>query len=160
MKSIESFILQTFSNEPDLQRFFLVKTKATRVGKDFQISVIVDFDGGVTIDICTEISRILNPLLEAHLGETQYYTLDVMSEGIDSPLESYRQFKKNIGRTLKVITKDKNQLEGILKLADESQITLEISTKVKTKIIDKNNTQELVIKIAEIEKAKVIVIFN
>ena len=47
------------------------------------------------------------------------------SPGIDRPLTDMRQYKKNIGRTVEVLLNDNSKIEGVLKDASESGISIE-----------------------------------
>ena len=66
------------------------------------IDVYVDGDEGVNIDTLAKVSKEIGFLLETEEVIEGRYTLNVSSPGIDRPLRLPRQYKKNIGRTLKV----------------------------------------------------------
>lgn len=67
----------------------------------FKVIVTLDGDQGVVLQDCIDISRALEGNLDR---EEQDYSLEVASAGVSSPLKNIRQYKKNIGRTLKVKT--------------------------------------------------------
>jgi ribosome maturation factor RimP len=132
---------------------FLVEVVVSK-HKPWKFTVIVDGDQGITIDDCANISRSLNELLGSEISDP--YTLEVSTPGLDHPLKSTRQFKKNIGRGMKVVRKDKSISSGVLKQADETRIGIETGTiqgkKTEIKIIE--------IPFSEIEKAFVTVSFK
>ncbi|MGD0338185.1 MAG: ribosome maturation factor [Bacteroidota bacterium] len=66
------------------------------------VEVFVDSDSGVTTELCASISRDLAARLDAAEIIHGRYRLEVSSPGLDRPLKLYRQYPKNIGRTLKV----------------------------------------------------------
>jgi len=122
--------------------------------KPWKFTVIVDGDQGIMIDDCAALSRALNESLEGEISDP--YTLEVSTPGLDHPLKLKRQYKKNIGRGLKVVRKDKSIVNGALKQTEEEKIVLEteigLGKKTEVKIIE--------IPFTEIEKAFVTVSFK
>ena len=91
------------------------------ISEDNQIRVIIDGDNGVTVEDCIAVSRAI----EHNLDREEYdFSLEVMSAGVSEPLTLPRQFKKNIGRNLKVKTKNDEKMEGELTAANEENCTL------------------------------------
>ena len=69
------------------------------ISKDNRINVSIDGDNGINIDDCIELSRYI----ESHLDrEVEDFELNVASAGLDTPLKLLRQYKKNVGRSLRV----------------------------------------------------------
>jgi len=132
---------------------FLVEVVLSK-HKPWKFTVIVDGDQGITIDDCAALSRALNESIETEI--TDPYTLEVSTPGLDHPLKLKRQYKKNIGRGLKVVKKDKSTVNGELKQAEEEKIVIETESgqgkKTEVKIIE--------IPFTEIEKAFVTVSFK
>ena len=122
--------------------------------KPWKFTVIVDGDQGITIDDCAAISRELNGLLETEIPDP--YTLEVTTPGLDHPLKLNRQYKKNVGRGVKVVRKDKSIVTGNLKQSEEEKIVVE------TEIGQGKKTEIKIIEIpfTEIEKAFVTVSFK
>jgi ribosome maturation factor RimP len=78
----------------------------TRVGHRAEVRVLVDKDGGVSLDdvaiVSQAISTVLDlPAADAILGE-QPYVLEVSSPGVDRPLIDARQWRRAIGRLVRV----------------------------------------------------------
>jgi ribosome maturation factor RimP len=78
----------------------------TRVGHRAEVRVLVDKDGGVSLDdvavVSQAISTVLDlPAADAILGE-QPYVLEVSSPGVDRPLVEPRQWRRAIGRLVRV----------------------------------------------------------
>lgn len=90
------------------------------VSLDNQIKVVIDGDHGVNVDDCVFVSRAIEHNLDR---ETEDFSLEVTSAGATSPLINNRQYKKNIGRTIKVQTAQES-IKGELISADESGIIL------------------------------------
>ena len=122
-----------------------------------QINIIIDGDKGVTIDNCVELSRFVENSLDR---ETDDFELKVASAGIDYPYLNLRQYKKNIGKAVKVLLKDGAVKRGILITADEAAIEIEEEVERKHKKSKKMETGAAVrIAMEEINQTKGLVIF-
>lgn len=117
-----------------------------------KILVIVDGDEGVTIDDCADISTALSKSLDDAGFFDDHYLLEVSTPGLDQPLKLKRQYKKNIGRNLKVKLRDKT-IEGSLSGVTENSIGL-------TQKFGKKEASLIEIPFEEIEKAFVLVSFK
>jgi ribosome maturation factor RimP len=120
-----------------------------------KVMVFVDGDNGINIDDCATISRELSKALDELLLLNEHYVLEVSTPGLDQPLKLIRQYKKNIGRKLKVKLQDKT-VEGILLEVTEVKIRLGQETGVGKK-------KEIVpidIQFSEIDKSFVLVSFK
>ena len=86
-----------------------------------KVLILVDGDEGITIDDCATLSRKVGFQLEEGEAIEDKYTLEVSSPGVDFPLSMNRQYKRNIGRKLKVITADNIEFVGnLLEVGEES----------------------------------------
>ena len=122
-----------------------------------QINIIIDGDKGVTIAHCVELSRFIENSLDR---ETDDFELKVASAGIDHPYLNLRQYKKNIGKGVKVLFKDGTVKRGILSAADEVAIEIEEEVEKKHKKSKKMETGPAVrIPMEEINQTKGLVIF-
>lgn len=106
---------------------FLIEVKVT---PDNSVTVEIDSMTGVDIDTCARLTREIESQVDR---EVEDYELEVGSAGLTSPLKVRRQYEKNIGNELEVLTKDGRKLTGALKSvsADGSEFTLVIPKKVK-----------------------------
>lgn len=93
---------------------------------DNTIKIVIDGDNGVLVEDCMFISRAIEHNLDR---EEQDFSLEVLSAGATAPLTNLRQYKKNIGRTLSVKTKEDETIEGTLTQANENEILLEWKTR-------------------------------
>jgi ribosome maturation factor RimP len=92
------------------------------------ISVEIDCDKGISIDDCVALTKYI----ESKIGhDIEDYELEVGSAGISQPFKILRQYIKNIGNEVEILTKAGKKLTGILKNADESRIILTIEKQVK-----------------------------
>ena len=124
-------LLDTKFQEQAFQDCFLVELHLHGGNK---LEVFIDCDSGVTLEKCQQVSRFL----EAHIEENQWlgekYTLDVSSPGLSRPLKLWRQYRKNIGRTVAATLLDGEVRTGILKEVHEDYILLE--EKRTEKVVD------------------------
>jgi ribosome maturation factor RimP len=133
--------------EPLIQEpFFLVAIELTPGGKGPLVRVRLDTDAGITIDECAQWSRKLGDIIDVKELFRGRYTLEVTSPGLNRPLVSIRQYRKNIGRMLKMLIMEDDKevsLNGRLLEVEEEKILLKI------------NDEERTFKLAEIVEAKV-----
>lgn len=121
--SIRQMIEEILSEEPF---YFLVDLRIKPINN---IKVFLDGDFGITIEKCVQINRKLyKKLEEAAFFPEGDFSLEVSSAGLDEPLKSLRQYKKNIGRPVEVQFQDGTQKEGLLTGVNEEGIMLEVST--------------------------------
>lgn len=92
------------------------------------IAVEIDNDNGVVIDDCAALSRHLEENLDR---EVEDFELEVGSAGLTSPFKVVRQYLKNLGNPVEVLTKDGKKLSGELKSANEEGFTIGVIKKVK-----------------------------
>lgn len=114
--------------------------------KLMEVWILVDSEtGGVSIDVCSKISREIGFLVETEEVFGGAYRLNVSSPGIGRPLTDRRQFKKNKGRTAKVKLESEGEystIEGVLENVDEKELVL-LTGKDEHKIIDFDSLVEI-----------------
>jgi len=117
------------------------------------INIYIDGDKGVTIDDCVALSRHI----EQHFDrDVEDYELRVSSAGADQPYVNLRQYKKNIGRQVEVITKEGEKIKGKLLDANEDHIEIGAEPKKSKKA---EGVQNLRIPMDEIKQTKTVIIF-
>jgi ribosome maturation factor RimP len=128
------------------------------ISEDNQIRVILDGDKGVTVEDCIAVSRAI----EHNLDREEYdFSLEVMSAGVSEPLTLPRQYKKNIGRNLKLKIKNDEKIEGELISANEENCTLTWSSR-EPKPVGKGKVtvqKEATVPYKDIMEAKVMITF-
>lgn len=128
------------------------------ISEDNQIRVILDGDKGVTVEDCMAVSREI----EHNLDREEYdFSLEVMSSGVSEPLTLPRQYRKNIGRILKVKTTKEEKIEGELIAANDESCTLTWSAR-EPKPVGKGKVtvqKEAVLPYKDIMEAKVMITF-
>lgn len=68
------------------------------------LRLLVDREGGVTLDDLTRVSRQLNDLLDAYDVVPWRYTLEVSSPGVSRPLMHPNHYDRYLGKRIKVRT--------------------------------------------------------
>ena len=86
-----------------------------RISKDNNIVVEIDSDTSVDIDECIRLNRLV----------------EIGAAGLTSPLRVERQYHKNEGNEVEVLTADGRKLKGTLKRADADGFVLTVVKKVK-----------------------------
>ncbi len=127
------------------------------MGADNGIDVVLDGDNGVSVQDCMKVSRAIEHNLDR---EEEDFSLTVTSAGAASPMVNPRQYKKNVGRKVKVRTSE-DVYEGNLTAANENGIVLEWKTR-EPKPLGKGKTtvqKKKEITFSDIKEAKVILKF-
>ena len=92
------------------------------------IVVEIDNDEGVDIDECVKISKHIEESLDR---EVEDFELEVGSAGLTSPFKILRQYQKNIGNPVEVLSRKGEKMSGTLKSADADKFTVTIIKKEK-----------------------------
>lgn len=100
-------IIEPVLNAMDLD---LEAIKVTTAGRRRVLRIIVDGDGGVSLDDIAEVSREVSARLDAKdaMGDAPY-TLEVSSPGVDRPLTQPRHWRRAAGRLVVVPLTGKDQ---------------------------------------------------
>lgn len=99
------------------------------VSKDNVIDVALDSDEDITIDDCVAVNDAVLAAFDRDNGED--YELTVGSYGITSPLLLPRQYRKNVGCEVEVLTADGRKLKGVIAAADDEGFDLTMTVKRK-----------------------------
>ena len=150
-EKVKELLEQGLAEYPNL---FLIDLNINDANK---IVITLDGDTGVQLQDCINISRSI----DAHLDREEVdFALEVASAGVSLPLKLVRQYRKNIGRTLKIKTTAQT-IEALLLEASDEDITVEWSSREPKKIGKGKETvvHNEKIAYADIQEAIVIIIF-
>ena len=140
---------------PALQQagYFLEDVNLVTPGNHRIVTVIVDGESALNLDQVTVASKLVSELMDeaTFMGETPF-TLEVTSPGIDRPLTLPRHFAKNVTRLLKVTKTDGIVVTGRITSNSETDVTLSV--------VEKKETKEVVVALADIKRAVVEIEFN
>lgn len=79
----------------------LVDLQWSRRGRRWVLVLFIEKDGGITLDDCALISRLIGGRIEVDNLIDHAYTLEVSSPGLDRPLRSlpdYERFQEHLAR--------------------------------------------------------------
>jgi ribosome maturation factor RimP len=108
----------------------LEELAVSRAGRRHLLRVVVDADGGISLDEVADLSRDISAALDKAeesggaltAGE---YVLEVGSPGVDRPLTLPRHWRRNVGRLVAVTAADQ-RLTGRIAVADDRGVTLDL----------------------------------
>ncbi len=128
MKRTEEFL----SSIQEQKKFEVVDVEFVKENNEYYLRIFADMDkeGGISIDDCVEISRLLSDWLDKEDFISEAYTLEVSSPGLGRTLKKDRDLIRENGREVEIkLYKPLNgskEFCGILRSFDESGITIEI----------------------------------
>ena len=84
----------------------LVDLEYKREGRDMVVRLFIENlnEGGITLDICSAVSRELSDILDVEDFLPENYTLEVSSPGICRPLKKIADYQRFLGHLVKVRT--------------------------------------------------------
>ncbi|MDE5805402.1 MAG: ribosome assembly cofactor RimP, partial [Paramuribaculum sp.] len=101
-----------------------------RVSPTNVVTVEIDSMTGVDIDTCARLTRAIEEKVDR---EVEDYELEVGSAGLTSPFKVAKQYEKNIGNDIEVLTRDGRKLSGTLQslAPDGGSFVMTVKEKVK-----------------------------
>ena len=101
-------------------------------------------DGGVSLDKCSEVSRILSPLFDVTPPVGGEYILEVSSPGIERKLTKLFHYQNSINELVKIKHSELGKLKGRILSVNKDSFTIK----------NKENKEELELNYADIITAK------
>lgn len=129
---------------------FLVEVKLS-LGK---LTVFIDKPAGITIEECSALSRYLSSELE-DTGFNDMHETEVSSPGMDQPLKIFQQYKRRIGKNVRVITSSGQVHTGKLLEAGENSFSILETTIVKEKKKKIKTEKNIQLNYRDVKEAKV-----
>lgn len=126
----------------DENNFELVDIEYVKEAGNWFLRVYIDKQGGITIDDCELVSRVLSEQLDKDDFIEDSYILEVSSPGLGRPLKKEKDFERSIGKEVEVrlfqaINKQKEYI-GILTSYDKDTVTVELEEENPLTIQRKN----------------------
>lgn len=90
------------------------------------VRIVVDAEEGVDVERCARLSRSVSSAFDDLDPISGTYTLQVTSPGADRPLETDRDFARNVGRSVRVSFEEDDPVEGVVVAVDDDVVTLEV----------------------------------
>lgn len=98
------------------------------ISQDNRITVEVDSFEGVSLDFCIELNKYIESQLDRDIED---FELEVSSAGLTAPFKVVKQYEKNIGKEVEVLTKDGKKLTGIISSVQPESFILQIEKTIK-----------------------------
>lgn len=113
--------------------FEFVDAEYKKEGGQWYLRLFIDKEGGITIDDCQLVSEILSDKLDEIDPIDHSYILEVSSPGIDRPLKTERDYKRNLNKELEIKFYDsydgKKTIEATLLDFDDEKVKLDYKGK-------------------------------
>jgi ribosome maturation factor RimP len=106
MNDIKNKVLRLAKQVADEQGVELFDIELLGKGK-LLLRVIIDKEGGVSLDDCEKLSKNLGAILDVEDPLPGPYTLEISSPGLDRPLKGITDFEKNRGKLARIVITEK-----------------------------------------------------
>lgn len=98
------------------------------------LRILIHKPGGLSVADCQAVNRVVRPILDVHKHLASYTQLEVASPGLDRPLRTAADFRRNCGRTVEIEAdlKDDNkyQMQGtVIEVSDETVVLAQTNGK-------------------------------
>ncbi len=80
----------------------LVDVAFVKEGAAFILRILIDKDGGVTLDDCTEVNHLVDPIIDHELKLSTHDYLEVSSPGLERPLKTDRELARYQGSAVEI----------------------------------------------------------
>lgn len=112
------------------------------MGSDYVLSILVDKEGGISVEDTSQLTEIISPLLDTITPDPfpSQYMLEVSSPGLERPLKTAESLEKAIGSYInvslyKAIDKIK-VFQGDLVAFDGQTLTVDYLDKTRQKRVE------------------------
>ncbi|WP_408614655.1 ribosome maturation factor RimP [Lutispora saccharofermentans] len=110
-------------------KFEFVDIEYKKEGGQWYLRLFIDKDGGITVDDCQLVSEALSDMLDEVDPIEHAYIFEVSSPGIERPLKTERDYKRNLNKELEIKFYEpyegKKVIEAILVDFDEKKVILD-----------------------------------
>lgn len=127
----------------------LEAVEVSPAGRRRLLRVLVDRDGGISLDDVAEVTKVVSKALDAEdlMGDGAY-TLEISSPGVDRPLTLPRHWRRNAGRLVTITLTSGDKIKGRIGAVADQSVELEADGERRT------------IRYDDVARAKVEVEFN
>jgi ribosome maturation factor RimP len=133
----------------------LEELQIQQAGRREIVRVVVDRDGGIDLNLVSDISREISSALDSEPLNSEFagtFVLEVTSPGVDRPLTVLKHWRRSIDRLVDVELKDGTGFTGRITSITEDAIVFEVT---------QGKTQEVrTVAFADIKRGMVQVEFN
>jgi ribosome maturation factor RimP len=125
-QAVRSRIVKLVEPVVNAAGYDLEEVAVNQAGRRTVVRVVVDADGGITLDDIASVSRQVSATLDEPDGAAfgaGPYTLEVTSPGVDRPLTEPRHWRRNVSRLVTVRIGERSLTARIVE-ADETGVRL------------------------------------
>lgn len=110
----------------------LVDVEFIKEGSSHFLRVYLDKPGGINLDDCQKMSQLLSDKLDEEDPISIPYYLEVSSPGLDRPLKTDNDLKRNLGKEIEIklyeALGDRKIIEGVLEDYKDEEIIIKTET--------------------------------
>ncbi len=120
----------------------LVDVEYDKMGSDYVLSILVDKEGGITVEDTADLTDIISPLLDSISPDPfpEQYMLEVSSPGLERPLKTAESLTAAVGSYVNVSLYkaiDKVKIfQGDLLAFDGETLTIDYLDKTRHKTVE------------------------
>lgn len=130
MKNYKGTVARLAEKTADSLGYELVDIEYKKERDGLHVICFIYKEDGISIDDCTDFSRVLSDLLDEEDPILDGYFLEVSSPGLDRPLKNSGDYRRNLGNTVDVklysSLNGKKSFQGILKSYTDKIVILNV----------------------------------
>jgi ribosome maturation factor RimP len=108
----------------------LIEVEFGQHGASGLLRIFIDRQGGVNVDDCAAVSRVVSALLDKDDFIESHYTLEVSSPGIARPLRRQKDFERYTGEPVKLTAVSpvdgRKRFKGVLRGIEDGLVGVEV----------------------------------
>jgi len=125
--ALPSHVLELAERAASSHGVEVLELKLRGQGRGRVLSVILDADGPVEADVVERVSKDLSRALDQDDPLQGSYTLEVTTPGLGRPLQSARDFRRQRGHEVSIVSGDAaSSVQGVVLDADDQAVTLDV----------------------------------
>jgi len=125
--ALPSHVLELAERAASTHGVEVLELKLRGQGRGRVLSVILDADGPVEADVVERVSKDLSRALDQADPLQGSYTLEVTTPGLERPLQSARDFRRQRGHEVSIVRGGvASSVQGVVLDADDQAVTLDV----------------------------------
>lgn len=130
MKNIKGKVAEVATEICQELGYELVDVEFKKGAKHNLISIFIYKEDGIGLDDCESVSRKIDEILDKDEDLTDPYYLEVSSPGLDRPIKTKDDYRRNLGKEVEVKLyapiDGKKNFEGFLTSYDDENVLIKI----------------------------------
>ena len=136
MKNIKGKVAEIATEICQDLGYELVDVEFKKGAKHNLISIFIYKEDGIGLDDCESVSRKIDEILDKDEELTDPYYLEVSSPGLDRPIKTKDDYRRNLGKEVEVklyaSVDGKKHFEGFLTSYDDENVLIKIDDEEMT----------------------------